>query len=60
MHSLQGQIVEHTAGAEDPAVAGREYRRDDDDIDNIRCAGDAEFSKVTTNGDPMCPISFHG
>ena len=42
---LQGQIVEHTAGAEDPAVAGREYRRDDDDIDNIRCAGDAEFFK---------------
>ena len=42
---LQGQIVEHAAGAEDPAVAGREYRRDDDDIDDIRCTGDAEFFK---------------
>ena len=42
---LQRQVIEHTSGTEDPAVAGREYRRDDDDIDDIRCASDAEFFK---------------
>ena len=48
--SLEGQVVEHTAGAEDTAVAGGQHRRNDDNIDNVCGAGNAQFFKGDNKG----------
>ena len=43
--SLERQVVEHTTGAEDTTIAGREHGGDDDDIDDVGSAGNTQFLK---------------